>query len=145
MARTVYAEVEGVKALQDALKLYADGADRELTAELQAAAQPIAAGARARMRRGPGPNPLAKNASDRLPHIADTIYAVASGRFAEIVSPHPAAIVFEYGGSIRPKSRKQRIDIPELEMAHKAAEAGLPALEKSLERRLDALAERAGL
>jgi hypothetical protein len=121
------------------------GIDRELAAELQASAEPIIAGARVGMRRGPGPRANAKNPNDRLPHIADTIYATASGRFAQIVSSHPAAIVFEYGGSIRPHSPLQRIDIPELEMAHKAADQALPAIERDLERRLDALAARAGL
>jgi hypothetical protein len=145
MARTVRAEVEGVQSLLTALKAMGDGVDRELTTELQAAAEPIAAGARRGMRRGEGPRANAKNPSDRLPHIADTIYATAAGRFAQIVSPHPAAVVFEYGGSIRPRSRKQRIDIPELGMAHKAADAALPDIERDLERRLDALAARLGL
>lgn len=173
MPRLIRAEVEGVQALLAALQTMDDGLDRELAAELQAAAEPIAAGARAGMRRGPGPRANAKNPNDRLPHIADTIYATASGRFAQIVSPHPAAVVFEYGGDIHPRQNlvfkarpegaprrrgkgslasavqgggvDQTIRIPQLEMAHKAVTEQLPAIERDLERRLDALAARVGL
>ncbi len=146
-----------------ALKALGDGVDRELANELQAAVEPIVARTRTLTPRGPGVIATAKHPSDKLPHLADTIYGTARGRFAEIVSSHPAGPVFEYGGDIRPrgggaragsfvqdakgprKASSQVISIPQVGMAHKAAATELPGLQRDLEARLDALARRVGL
>lgn len=146
MASTVRAKVEGVASMQQALTQFGNGLERELAIQLQQAVEPIVAGTRARTPRGPGPRIAAKNPNDRLPHLADTIYASAHGRYAEIIAAHPAGGLFEYGGSIRPRGpRSKRIDVGQHAMAHKAADADLPRLERDLERRLDALAARVGL
>src|SRR5262245_38635579 len=82
----------------------ADGLNRAIGDPVADAPEPIAKAAGRYMIRGEGPNPRAKaGGDDRLPHIADTITAQRSGLTAAIVSSHPAAPVFEYGGTIAPR------------------------------------------
>ena len=74
---------------------------------------------------------------DGLPHIRDSLFAVALGSGAAVASRHPGAVVHEYGGTIAP--RGQPIQIKQSVMAHTAGEAQLPAINDLLERRINAL------
>lgn len=139
MPSTVRLGVLGVRELDEALSGLSDGMDRELAAALQQTAQAVVPEARRLTPRGPGP----QSARDNLPHVAETIFATAAGRFAQIVSPHPAAGWLEYGGTVHPN--RHRITIAGHAMAHRAAESQLDRLESELEERLVGLYVRHGL
>lgn len=74
---------------------------------------------------------------DSLPHIRDSLYAVAFGAGAAVASRHPGAVVHEYGGTIAPAGHP--IKIKKSLMAHTAGTAALPAINDLLEQRLSAL------
>ena len=132
MAVTVRIKTGGKETMRD-LDAIRDGLARELKGVKAEAAQLIAGSARGNMRVGPGPRAGAKNANDRLPHIRDTIYASPSG----IRSRHPAAMVWEYGGEIRPHGGA--IQIPRLEMAQRGARDRSAEIERLMRRRVDEL------
>lgn len=85
---------------------------------------------------------------DGLPHIRDTIAQGGSSALqATVISTHPAAAVFEWNDGTRPAiaPRGVPITIPAAQMAHRAGEQQLPAIERKVEGGLDRLIRDAGL
>lgn len=85
---------------------------------------------------------------DGLPHIRDTIaQGGTSALQTTVVSTHPAAAVFEWNDGTRPAiaPRGVPITIPAAQMAHRAAEQQLPAIERKVADGLDRLIRDAGL
>jgi len=131
--------VYGLRETARDLEAVADGLGRLIPAAITRAAEPIVARARSLTPVGPGP----QGPRDNLPHIASTLYAQPSGEGAAIVSPHPAAPILEYGGTIAP--RGVPITIRTVAMAHKAADQLLPQVEQDIEDRIAALIREHGL
>jgi hypothetical protein len=81
---------------------------------------------------------------DHLGHLRDTFDARKAGAgTVAIVSTHPAAPVFEFGGTIRPKGAPIRIK--QAEMTAKAARAQGSAFERQLEAAIERLLARHNL
>ncbi len=137
MAATLRAKGFGGRELARDLESVKAGLSRELTAMKREAAELVATGARGNMRYGPGPRLAAKNPNDdRLPHIRDTI----SGQARGVVSSHPAAKVWEFGGTIAPSGAP--IQIPRLEMAQRAGRDRQDDIERLMADRVEDLLDR---
>lgn len=139
MAQTIRASFLGADELARDLEAVSFGLERVVGGAIAAAAAPIAGQARRNTPIGPGP----RGPRDRLPHIASTIYAQPAGSGASIVSTHPAAPVFEHGGTIAPRGAPIRIR--QVAMAHRAGEQQLAQLSRDATDRLDRLAAEHGL
>jgi hypothetical protein len=81
---------------------------------------------------GPGP----QNAKDNLPHMRDT-FTFDTGGGLTLESWHPGARVVEFGGTIAPNHSP--IHFVPREMAYRAAEESLPAIEKLVRLHIDEL------
>lgn len=79
-----------------------------------------------------------QNRQDGLPHIRDslTLRFAASGA-VEVVSAHPGAVVWEFGGVIAPAGHE--IHIPEAAMARRAGEDKSAEMEQRLQVGIDEL------
>lgn len=85
-----------------------------------------------------------QNRKDGLPHIRDSISSRLSVTGAlEVVSPHPGAAVWEFGGVIAPAGHE--IQIPEAAMARQAGEDTAPELEQRVQHAIDGLLSRRNL
>lgn len=82
---------------------------------------------------------------DDLPHIAESIGMRVLSNGAAIVSSHPGAPVWEFGGTIHPRSPEQEIHIPERAMARRAGEDRLDDTERAAMDAVNALLERHNL
>ena len=131
---TIRATVTGVADLRADLEAVRLGLGRELTRTLK-----DAAGLATQATKPLTPfDPLHRvTRPDGLPHIRDSVFAIALGSGAAVASRHPGAVVHEYGGTIAPRGKP--IQIARSEMAHTAGEAQLPAINDLLERRINAL------
>lgn len=134
MASTLRTSVGNVNELRRDLEAVSIGLGRELTRTLREAAGLAAEAAKPLTPYDPLHNEKRK---DGLPHIRDSLFAVALGSGSAVASRHPGAVVHEYGGTIAPKG--EPIQIKRSEMAHRAGEAQLPAIAALLERRISAL------
>lgn len=122
-------------------ELYADllaageGVEKELTHELSDAAHKIADDAKPHMRLGTE-DWAVRPGQVQLPHIRDTYTVTARGLVANVVSSHPAAPVWEFGGQIHPR---QTITIPREAPVHQAALEDLDLIERNLRSAVDRL------
>lgn len=133
---TVTVQTPDLKELRADLESAALGLGREVSKVKRDAADEIAKAARPLTPRGPGPIAGRKNPSDALPHIADTIKGSARG----VVSDHPAALVTEFGGTIRP--RGSDIQIHAAHMAEKAGDAKVRDVERQMQQDVERLLSR---
>jgi hypothetical protein len=123
-----------------ALEQIETGLGAVVTAVLQGAAGDIASGARAF---APFDPEHRLDRKDGLPHIRDTLFGRARGETAEVVSTHPGALPWEWGGSIEPRGVKIRI--PRRAMAHRSADERLDALAEMVELGIAGELHAAGL
>jgi hypothetical protein len=81
---------------------------------------------------------------DHLGHLRDTFDARKAGAgTVAITSTHPAAPVFEFGGTIRPKGAPIRIK--QAQMTLKAATEQAPVFQRQLEAKVERLLARHNL
>lgn len=110
------------------LDAVAVGLGRQVGKAVALAAQPVAA---ATARSAPFDPEHRADRPDGLGHLRDSFTARSLGPIgAAIVSTHPAAPVFEFGGTIAPKGVP--ITIRAVEMAHKAAVEQAPVFEAAV-------------
>jgi hypothetical protein len=161
MARTIGSHggtvVEGIQIAIDHVgeqAVFADfeavaiGLGREINKAIRAAAQVVV---RAIPPKTPYDPQHSATRKDRLPHLRDTFRASAlTASIAAITSTHPAAGVFEFGGTIAPRTHGVTghgadIRIKPHEMAHKAGLETAPAYEQLVARKVDELLTAHGL
>jgi hypothetical protein len=109
----------------------ADGLDRAVEAGIADDAVEMVALAAEYAPYGPG----IQNANDNLPHLRDTFSFETEGLTLE--SWHPGARVIEFGETISPNHYP--IHFTAREMAYRAAESSLPAIERLVQFHLDEL------
>jgi hypothetical protein len=140
---TLKAQFQDVQGVIKDLDSVALGLGRKVTEILRSEVQPLVGATRALTPVGPGP----RGTKDRLPHMRDTITGGAIPSGMAIRSSHPAAAIFEYAGSgtatIQP--RGVPITIRRVAMAHRAAEAQLPRIERDAAMRIGELLSQHGL
>ncbi len=134
MASTLRAGISGAAELRADLEAVAVGTGRELTRALKEGAGVVVDGAQPLT-----PYDALHDATrrDGLPHIRDSLYAIALGSGSAVASRHPGAVVHEYGGMIAPAGAP--IEIKRSEMAHTAGAAALDTIVALLERRISTL------
>lgn len=121
------------------------GLGRQVGKLLQQAADPIARQAR---NLAPYDPQHRTNRKDRLGHLRDSItVGGASAAAATVVSTHPAAAVFEWNDGVRPSiaPRGVPLTLDAVQMAHKAADQQLAAVERTVADGIDRLIASHGL
>jgi anthranilate/para-aminobenzoate synthase component II len=105
------------------------GLGRKVTELRRQAAEELARTAAQFVPLGPGP----QSPRDNLPHIRDTI----KGRAQGVVAFHPAGLVTEFGGTIKPRGAAVRI--PARHQAAKALQVEFARVEELLSTAMDEL------
>lgn len=137
MASSIRVRTTGGSELRRDLEALSIGLGRELTRTVKDAVGLVLPPARVL---APYDPEHAANRKDGLPHIRDSMYALALGNSAAIAARHPGTIVHQWGGTIAP--RGHAITIKRSGLARDAAKAQLPAINALLERRIDALVHK---
>jgi hypothetical protein len=121
------------------------GLGKEVGRLLQRAIEPLVQPARALAPYDPAHR---ANRPDGLGHIRDSITVGGkSAKSATLISTHPAAAVFEWNDGVTPAiaPRGVPLTIKAVQMAHKAAEARLAQVEKTVADGVSDLIARNGL
>lgn len=129
---------DNLTEVRRSLDAVADGLSRALAEGIAQDAQPLLVTTKALTPYGPGPYPGADpDSGGALPHVRDMLAVVVNGGTISLIAHHPAAVVLEYGGTIRPRGAP--IEFKPQAMARRAAVQQLPAIEQAVEARIAAL------